>query len=104
MDIRGGINRWLMYACGKKKIIYFIMVAGLDGGRNLRFLSILKSKVLTGSLVHFAASQSRLRRRMMANLSEICKEIGCSGVSKKCPGNPLCDILRKIVLKGGQPC
>jgi len=29
---------------------------------------------------------------------EVCKEIGCTGVDpEKCPGNPNCDILRKVL-------
>jgi len=32
-------------------------------------------------------------------LSEICFNLGCSGLDKKCPGNPRCDILRKIIKK-----
>jgi hypothetical protein len=29
-------------------------------------------------------------------LKNTCKEIGCSGLSNKCPGNMQCTILRKI--------
>jgi hypothetical protein len=32
----------------------------------------------------------------MNNLSEICTLIGCSGLSKDCPGNPDCPILKKV--------
>lgn len=30
-------------------------------------------------------------------LKEICEDIGCSGMTSKCPGDPSCSILRKIV-------
>jgi hypothetical protein len=29
-------------------------------------------------------------------LKAICRVLGCSGMDKKCPGNPDCSILRKI--------
>ena len=30
-------------------------------------------------------------------LEEFCKEIGCSGINSKCPGNPNCTIIRKVI-------
>jgi hypothetical protein len=30
-------------------------------------------------------------------LKSICRGIGCSGTNLDCPGNPSCDILRKII-------
>ena len=32
----------------------------------------------------------------MMKLAEVCKEIGCSGMDAKCPGNRDCSIIRKI--------
>ena len=34
-----------------------------------------------------------------AELIRLCLEIGCSMVSKNCPGSPKCSILRKIIFK-----
>jgi len=33
----------------------------------------------------------------MKKLASICKEIGCSGMDNKCPGNPDCSIIKKIL-------
>lgn len=33
---------------------------------------------------------------MKSLLQMFCQDIGCSGMQKKCPGNPDCAILRKI--------
>lgn len=32
-------------------------------------------------------------------ISEICIELGCSGLNDKCPGNVHCDIIQKIFIK-----
>lgn len=32
-----------------------------------------------------------------AGIAEICEDLGCSGLSKSCPGDANCSILRKIV-------
>lgn len=31
-------------------------------------------------------------------LRDLCKTLGCSKLSKNCPGDPYCGILRKIIL------
>ena len=31
------------------------------------------------------------------NLKKICKNIGCSGVNKQCPGNKNCEIIIKLL-------
>ncbi len=36
-------------------------------------------------------------RMARAELSKICREIGCSGFNKSCPGNPNCEILVKLL-------
>lgn len=33
------------------------------------------------------------------SLAEICTDIGCSKLSARCPGDPACAIIRKVVLK-----
>jgi len=30
-------------------------------------------------------------------LKDICKLIGCAGISKECPGNKSCEILKKTI-------
>ena len=37
------------------------------------------------------------REQAKKELSEICTMIGCSGMNKRCPGDPLCSIIRKVV-------
>lgn len=34
--------------------------------------------------------------RLVMSDKELCILIGCSGVNKDCPGNPDCEILKKI--------
>lgn len=38
----------------------------------------------------------RVESPQLTRLKEICIEIGCSMMNDKCPGNPVCDILRKL--------
>jgi len=39
------------------------------------------------------------REEILESLKEFCYIIGCSGMDKKCPGNPNCKIVRKVFLK-----
>lgn len=39
-------------------------------------------------------------RRAYEELKEICYMIGCSGLDTDCSGNPLCSIIRKVVMVG----
>ena len=34
-------------------------------------------------------------------LSAICRMLGCSGINSECPGNEQCEILQKVIGKGG---
>ncbi len=36
---------------------------------------------------------------ILESLKEFCYIIGCSGMDKKCPGNPNCKIIRKVFIK-----
>ena len=36
----------------------------------------------------------------LAVLKEVCVEIGCSGMDKRCPGDANCAILRKLIRLG----
>jgi hypothetical protein len=38
------------------------------------------------------------REQAKADLAEICRELGCSGLNLDCPGNPFCEIIRKVVV------
>jgi hypothetical protein len=45
----------------------------------------------------------REAQSLKSELGEICREIGCSGLNGECPGNPACEIIRKIVLSTSPP-
>ena len=38
------------------------------------------------------------RQKAVEEISKICIEIGCSKIDSSCPGNPRCNILRKIFI------
>ena len=33
------------------------------------------------------------------DLKEVCLLIGCSGINSDCPGNPKCQILKKVIFE-----
>ena len=45
-----------------------------------------------------SAKREQARRREEARklVAEVCYDLGCSGVSRACPADPNCNILRKI--------
>jgi len=59
-----------------------------------------KWKFIDGWDLIFARNKSR--EKMIEDIRQICKDIGCSGVGKECKTAPyLCKIISKVVMPKG---